>query len=122
MFSANGAKSRLKEALRLLEAERRLLLKGDIKGLARFQPKREVLVQRLAALTGIELAANEGVVIAVRTAARRNAALLDAFLAGARSALNRLEEAASKDALGAYRKDGTRIEPVAHTGSMLRRL
>lgn len=117
MIEFSATRRRLNEALSLLREERRLLLKGDIVALARFEVRRERLAERLPHLSREKLAAHQSLVERVRVSARRNARLLEAFLDGARAAetrLNACEKAAAE--LGAYRRDGSRIG-VAHHGA-----
>lgn len=119
-FDGNPARRRLQEAVTLLKEERALLLKGDLKGLARHDKRRAQLMRDLPDLNADDLAEQEPLVEEVRALARRNGRLLEAFLAGARAARDRLKAiAASLESMGAYRRDGSRIKgpPAEQTTS-----
>lgn len=117
MIELSSTRRRLNEALSLLREERGLLLKGDIVGLARFEARRARVAERLPHLSREKLAAHQSLVERVRASARRNAALLEAFLDGARAAEAKLKTLEKAEAdLGAYRSDGTRIG-AAHSGA-----
>ena len=117
MIEFSSTRRRLNDALGLLREERRLLLKSDILGLARFETRRARLAERLPELSREKLAEHQSLVERVRASARRNAELLEAFLDGARAAEMRLTALeTSSGALGAYREDGTRID-ASHRGA-----
>ena len=123
MFETSFARRRLKEALRLLREERACLLKGDLETLARFEQRRAALISRLPRIPREALEANASLAKAVRAAARGNAALLEAFMEGARSAERRVRALiGGEGALGAYRRDGSRIEPEPRVVATSRRL
>lgn len=122
MFEASSARHRLKEALSLLEEERGLLLRGDLAGLFRFEGRRARLIERLPSIPRAALEANEALVTKVRDTARRNARLLEAFIQGVRAAEARIRELTAAKSLGAYRKDGSRIEDVDGGATTSRRL
>ncbi len=123
MFDAGRTRRRLKEALKLLTADRELLLRGDVGGLARFNTRRARLMEELPTLAEHDLAENEGLVHEIRTLARRNSRLLEAFLAGAKAAGERVKAlVAAQEALGAYRRDGSRILAPALDRTTSRRL
>ena len=88
------------------------MLKGDVPGLIRFEARREKVLSRLPSIAKPALEANRALVDAVRASARRNASLLQAFLEGARMAEQRVRAIMrAHEELGAYRSDGSRIEP-----------
>lgn len=122
MFETSSAKRRLKEALSLLEEERKLLLKGDLTGLFRFEERRERLIDLLPSIPRAALQANEALVKKVRDTARRNARLLEAFIEGVRAAEARIRALTGGKALGAYREDGSRIEDESGAMTTSRRL
>lgn len=122
MFDAGRTRRRLKEALALLTSDRELLLKGDIAGLARLNARRARLMEELPTLTDDALVENEGLVHEVRKLARRNGRLLEAFLAGAKAAGERVKAIlVAQAALGAYRRDGSRIMAPALDNKTSRR-
>ena len=122
MFETASARRRLKEALSLLEEERKLLLKGDIAGLFRFEARRARLIDLLPSIPRAALQANEALVKKVRDTARRNARLLEAFIEGVRAAEARIRALTGGKALGAYREDGSRIEDESVATTTSRRL
>lgn len=122
MFETSSAKRRLKEALSLLEEERKMLLKGDLAGLFRFEARRARLIDLLPSIPRAALQANEALVKKVRDTARRNARLLEAFIEGARAAEARIRALTGGKALGAYREDGSRIEDESGAMTTSRRL
>lgn len=122
MFETSSARRRLKEALSLLEEERKLLLRGDLAGLFRFEARRARLVAMLPSIPRPALEANESLVKKVRDTARRNARLLEAFIEGVRAAETRIRALTGGKALGAYREDGSRIEDESVARTTSRRL
>lgn len=123
MFETVFARQRLREALRLLGEERTCLLRGDIETLARFERRRAALIAKLPRIPREALEANAALAKAVRRAARRNATLLEAFVEGAKSAERRVRALIGADvAFGAYRRDGSRIEPEPRAAATSKRL
>ena len=99
-----------------------MLLKGDFAGLFGFETRRARLIDRLPTIPRAALEANEALVTKVRETARRNARLLEAFMQGVRAAEERIRALTEGKTLGAYRKDGSRIEDVGEATTTSRRL
>lgn len=115
MASLAGWRKRLKDARRLLENDRKLLLAGQISALSTQDAKRLAIEARLAEMPRAIIEAEQAVIHEIQTLARKNNRLLKAYLDGARAAMRRLNEIdRMRGRIGAYQKDGSRIEPSAH--------
>ena len=111
MLSSNRWRSRLMRIESLLSAERRLLRAGRIEELVGLTRDRARVADWLAELPESGPPQYRQDLDRLRSRAQQNARLLRAYIEGARSALNTVttleEEQAS---LGAYTRDGSRIE------------
>lgn len=104
---------RLSETKSLLELERRLLLKGEVAELKRLDRRRSSLEGHLTAMPEDVITRHASRVDEIRRLAARNHRLLLAYLEGARLAVARLAEIeAARAEIGAYLKDGSKIEPT----------
>ncbi|MEM8754815.1 MAG: hypothetical protein AAGF90_17745 [Pseudomonadota bacterium] len=104
-------RARLSETRTLLELERRLLLKGQMEELARLDRRRSELERHLVAMPDDMIRRNRQRVEEIRRLAARNHRLLSAYLEGARRAVARLAELeAARQSIGAYTRDGARID------------
>lgn len=115
MIATILATARQARILKLLDEERRILLHGPLTALSAIVARREAALAEISATTA---ALPQPFVESLRTKAERNARLIQASLAGLRSAdaqIQRIE--ASGRALGTYCADGRRMpdEPRSAT-------
>lgn len=121
MFDAIRYRRRLTETRSLLETERRLLREGDVEGLARLNAQRDSALDGLLDIPEDFLNDHRREVEGVRRLAERNGRLLRSYLEGARQAAARVMELEAKSSeIGAYRADGSRLEPRGKSGAALR--
>lgn len=111
----------LKDAFRLLESDRKLLLAGQISALVAQDSRRVEVEARLADMPRAVIDAEQGIILEIQKLAQRNNRLLKAYLDGARAAMRRMSEIErNQGRIGAYQKDGSRVE--AGTPSSTRQL
>ncbi|MGB0925847.1 MAG: hypothetical protein ACPGVA_01465 [Pikeienuella sp.] len=111
----------LKDAFRLLESDRKLLLAGQISALVAQDARRVEVEARLADMPRAVIDAEQGIILEIQKLAQRNNRLLKAYLDGARAAMRRMSEIErNQGRIGAYQKDGSRVE--AGTPSSTRQL
>ncbi len=106
-----GWRLRARRILALLDDERTLILRGDLRGLASLAPRSRAAVEDFAAAGAPDAEEAEVELVAIRTAADRNRRLLAALMEGTRAAsrdLARMQAARSQ--LG-YDRGGA---PVAY--------
>ncbi len=106
MIATILASARQARILRLLDEERRILLEGPLTALAAIVDRREAAMEEISAATD---RLPENFVESLRAKAERNARLIQASLAGLRSAdaeITRIE--ASGRAIGTYSASGRR--------------
>ena len=108
MFSSFTTTGRVRNILKLLTEERKIILKGPISDLSRIAMRRDKLVEGLVS-GRIVLA--EGDINAIRCAADRNRTLLEATLSGAQFAKRLLaEQRSAVETMGTYTDSGERLE------------
>ncbi|MGB0852670.1 MAG: hypothetical protein ACPGSI_05220 [Pikeienuella sp.] len=111
----------LKDAFRLLESDRKLLLAGQISALVAQDARRVEVEARLADMPRAVIDAEQGIILEIQKLAQRNNRLLKAYLDGARAAMRRMSEIErNQGRIGAYQEDGSRVE--AGTPSSTRQL
>lgn len=99
--------ARYNQVLRILDDERRLILKGPLKDLAALVEKRE---KAIAELVQSENTLPEAFIVALRARAERNGRLLQASIRGIKSAAAAVESIKIReDILQTYTADGTMI-------------
>ncbi|MEM7523920.1 MAG: hypothetical protein AAF360_09230 [Pseudomonadota bacterium] len=122
MFDGLRWRNRLNEARTLLVLERRLLLGGSLNELARLDSRRSTLERHLLEMPDDIIARHRMRVEEIRRLALRNHKLLTAYLDGARRAAKRLAEIdTSRRVIGAYMRDGTRIDSESATTRVRRK-
>lgn len=107
MIASILATARQSRILKLLDEERRILLNGPLTALSSIVARRE---SALAEIAGANTRLPDDFVESLRAKAERNARLIEASLAGLRSAdrdIKRIE--ASGRALGTYSANGRRV-------------
>lgn len=115
MIATILATARQARILRLLDEERRILLNGPLTALSGIVARREAA---LAEITATTAALPESFVESLRARAERNSRLIQASLAGLRSAdtqIARIE--ASGRALGTYSANGRRMPDEPRSGT-----
>lgn len=113
MGEGHGWRARLRDVRRLLEGDRKLLLAGKISALAAKDARRLEIEARLIGMPRAVVEAEQSVIQEIQTLAKRNNRLLKAYLDGARAAMRRLQEIERmRGRIGAYQKDGSRIDPL----------
>ncbi len=111
MSEQSGWRARLRDVRRLLEGDRKLLLAGKIFALAAKDARRLEVEARLMSMPRSIVEAEQLVIMEIQTLAKRNNRLLKAYLDGARAAMKRLQEIEQmRGRIGAYQKDGSRID------------
>lgn len=101
----------LKDAFQLLESDRKLLLAGRIAALIAQDPRRMEVEARLADMPRAVIDAEQVIILEIQKLAQRNNRLLKAYMDGARAAMRRLTEIErNQGRIGAYQKDGSRVE------------
>lgn len=111
-------RARLSDVRRLLEGDRKLLLAGKISALAAKDARRLEVEARLMSMPRSIVEAEQLVIVEIQTLAKRNNRLLRAYLDGARAAMRRLQEIEQmRGRIGAYQKDGSRIDPSDSTST-----
>lgn len=105
-------RKRLRDVHRMLLSDRKLLLAGKIAELTAQDAKRLEIEGRLAGLPRDAVEAEQGLLADIQRLAQRNNRLLAAYLEGARLAMQRLKEIEKmRGRIGAYQRDGSRIDP-----------
>lgn len=118
MGERGGWRARLKDVRRLLEGDRKLLLAGKISALAAKDARRLEVESRLVGMPRAIVEAEQTVILEIQALAQRNNRLLKAYLEGARAAMRRLQEIERmRGRIGAYQKDGSRIDPSERTST-----
>ena len=118
MGERGGWRARLKDVRRLLEGDRKLLLAGKISALAAKDARRLEVEARLIGMPRSIVEAEQSVILEIQNLAKRNNRLLKAYLDGARAAMRRLQEIEKmRGRIGAYQKDGSRIDPSDRTST-----
>ena len=103
---------------RLLDAEREVLLSGDLEGLAALLTPKEELIDALNAQADPDAA----LIVEIGSKLRRNQLLLDGALEGIRAVSSRLAELrAVKATLETYGADGKKHDILAHPESSVER-
>jgi hypothetical protein len=118
MIEGSGWRARLNDARRLLEGDRKLLLAGKISALAAKDARRLEIESKLVSMPRKIVEAEQAIIQEIQALAKRNNRLLKAYLDGARAAMRRLQEIERvRGQIGAYHKDGSRVDPVELTST-----
>lgn len=105
---------RLSELRAMLESERLLLRAGAIRELARHDKRRAALLEQISAMPEKAVAAHQDAISRIRKEAARNHRLLQSYIEGARDAADRIRGMDRvRNEIGAYQKDGTRLQASA---------
>ncbi|MEM0922356.1 MAG: hypothetical protein AAGF44_01675 [Pseudomonadota bacterium] len=114
MFEKLSWQFRLNRVIAMLEEDRRLLLKGQSARLAGNAHRRSEAEAELQAIPPRMAEAHQAEISRIKTLARRNETLMTAYLDGARQAVKRLTDIeANQRSIGAYGRDGVRLNPAA---------
>ena len=100
----------------LLEAERQLLLSGDLEALAKLADRKISLQEKLS-----KKKLDTQVLDRIQRQARRNEILLQAALEGIKLATERVKAAQSPSAFSTYQKDGRSVPLSQENGKTLAR-
>jgi len=114
MLDSFTARGRIRNILKLLAEERKIILKGPISDLSRLSARRDKLVE---GLTSGKIALVEADIKAIRQEAERNKNLLKASLSGMQAAKTMLsEQHRAATTMGTYTDSGERLEaPLSST-------
>jgi hypothetical protein len=108
MFDSFTTRGRVRNILKLLTEERKIILKGPLPDLNRIAVRRDKLVE---GLTGGKIALTEADMKAIRHEANRNQSLLKASLSGMQAAKTLLsEQQGAATRMGTYTDSGERLE------------
>ena len=108
MFNSFTTRGRVRNILKLLTEERKIILKGPLFDLNRIAVRRDKLVEGLA--SG-QIALTEADVKEIRHEAERNQSLLKASLSGMQAAKTLLsEQQGAATTMGTYTDSGERLE------------
>lgn len=111
MFNTWKWRSRLDHVKRNLDRERRLLLLGRIDQLSTMDAQRREAEEMLLKIPTSFAEEHAAEISRIRALAERNARLLHAYIDGVRRGAQRvIEFAKARDELGAYARDGSRID------------
>lgn len=103
---------RLRRMISILEEDRRLLLRGETDRLIKLEKRRSDSEKDLMEIPGTIAERHKNDLLRIQTLAKRNHRLLQAYMQGAKSAIDRLIQIEkSQGDIGAYGRNGAKVSP-----------